>query len=153
MFFKNIDQLEDPSESLEFDKDGEPTRRDYQLAVAVLLVSMAYQDREFLLDELEAIRAVLRDRFKLEKGKCESLINTAVLLRNNDRRLDFFLQTIQYHFSKAQKQTILSMLWVVAEADGVIQDVEAELATSLRIRLGLSMEEALHAREVAEVDW
>ncbi len=153
MFFKNIDQLHDPSESLEFDKDGEPTRRDYQLAVAVLLVTMAYQDREFLLDELEAIRSVLRDRFKLDKQKCESLINTAVLLRNNDRRLDFFLQTIQYHFTSAQKQTILSMLWVVAEADGVIHDVEAELATDLRIRLGLSMEEALHAREMAEVEW
>ena len=35
---------------------------------------------------------------------------------------------------------------------GVVKDVEAELAADVRIRLGLSLEQAMHARELAEVE-
>ena len=152
MFFKNIEAFSSDTAPLDVDKSGQPTRYDFQLAISVLLLAMAHQDKEYVREEFEEIQENLSNRFNLSRKECDRLLETAECLRRNATKLDFFLRTIDFHFSLEQKQTILGMIWLVAEADGVIQDVEAQLAADIRVRLGLTLEQALYAREIAAIE-
>ncbi|MCB0322585.1 MAG: TerB family tellurite resistance protein [Bdellovibrionales bacterium] len=152
MYFTNFEAFLEDDVSLLVDKTGTPTRRDFQLAVAVLLLAMAHEDQQYCFAEGEEIALVLSEAFGLCPEDCGGLIDSASLLHQNARKLSFFLETVNYHFDVSQKQQILKMLWLVAEADGVVQQVEAQLATDVRVRLGLTMEQALRAREIAELE-
>lgn len=150
MLFGNLDVLGTDQAALSVDKNGKVTGRDLQLAVAVLLVAMAYEDRHFAPEELDEIAGSLSEEFELNETQCSKLLKTAQALLRNKSRLNFFLETLNFHFTAAQKQQVMRMLWQVAEADGVLHKVEARLAANFRLRLNLSLEQALQARELAE---
>jgi uncharacterized tellurite resistance protein B-like protein len=60
------------------------------------------------------------------------------------------IEAINKNFSSAQREHVLMIVWKIALADGIADQLETGLATTLRQNLDLTMEQAIRARQLAE---
>jgi uncharacterized tellurite resistance protein B-like protein len=130
------------------DKSGSPTKTDLLLSVAVLLFEMAGSDASIAQEEAQAICDVLQNQFDLEEEEIPELIETAVILRQEEGKIDQFVKVINENFGVKQRQRIFAMIWEVVEADGTVDKFEQRFAMQMKNRLRLSDEEAEEARQM-----
>lgn len=135
---------------LTVDSDGQPTDRDLVVSTLVLLSSIAHADSEFEEQELAAIVTSLFSEFEIAQDEAADLLEIADFLRKDGSKIDQFIATINSKFDADQKLMILAMIWRIIISDGQAERFETSLATQIRQKLGLSMEEAMRARELAQ---
>jgi len=141
--FKGID-------SLAVDSQGTQVNGDLRLATAVILLEMAQIDGQYSSDEGRSLFLVLEKEFGLTKEKTHALLEKAEVNVGGQSQLDHFVNIINSHFDVVQKQRILADAWRIISADGETSQSESKFAVRLREKLGLSMEQSLRARKLAE---
>lgn len=141
--FKGID-------SLVVDSQGTQVDGDLRLATAVILLEMAQVDGHYTSDEGRSLFLLLEKEFGLTKEKTHALLEKAEVNVGGQTRLDYFVGIVNSHFDDLQKQRILADAWRIISADGEMSQQESKFAVRLREKLGLSMEQSLRARKLAE---
>lgn len=137
-------------QDLAADLGGEVTPFDVQVAVVALLVEMAESDAHVSADELTEIVRTMNRAFSLTDSQVGELLEVVRVLRQESKRLEDYFQLVNTHFSPDQRQEVLAMLWRVIAADGRVERFEASFAVTARTRLGLSVEQAVRARHLAD---
>lgn len=128
--------------------------REVEIAVVSLLLETAYADGKLSPAEIEKLVSAVCHHFEIG-GNCEELselLDVAEELHEDQGKLTAVVDHINQEFNSSQKQLVLSAIWRVAAADGSVNDIELNFATQLRQRLGLTLEQALEARELSELD-
>jgi uncharacterized tellurite resistance protein B-like protein len=92
-------------------------RHTIELATAALLVEVARIDQGATADEHTAVLRAVREKFELTHEEAERLI--ALAEEEMRQASDYFQFTslINRHFSQAQKQRVIELMWRVAYSD------------------------------------
>ena len=131
---------------------GESERRDFspddfRLAATALLVHLAGADGTIALSERKRLRELIETRFGLDAETTTRLIALAEV---QDRQaVDF------YHFTHALtkvldqdgRQTIITMMWQIAFADGTVSEVEESIIARIADLLGVSRQDRVRLRQ------
>lgn len=136
--------------TLAVDDQGTPTSEDLQLAAAVLLIETARLNKEETQQEDEVILKALEANFGIPLDKARSLMETASSAARDGNHLPRFLEIIHSRFDDEQKQIVLATVWRVIAADGIVDKYEAALAAGVRTSLGLTLEQSIRSRRLAE---
>ncbi len=147
---QNIKDFFMANAELTVDANGEATNRDLIVSTLVLLSTIAHADSEFEHQELAAMVTSMLTEFEISEAESGELLEVADFLRKDGSKIDKFINTINKHFHADQKTMILAMIWRVIVSDGQAEKFETNLATQIRTKLGLTMEEAMRAREMAQ---
>jgi len=125
-----------------------------QVAVCAILLEVAEADNHFADEEREEILRGLQNYFGLSKAAVATLMMTAEKERQNTADMWEFTNSISRSYSPDQKLNLLTMVWQVILADGVLDPHEEHLArrfqTMLSVNHSVLMEAKQKAREVME---
>ena len=136
------------SEKKEF--DGEMSDLDsqkiLQVAAAAILIEIAKSDSDFADVELDVIKDILRDMFKLEEDEIMELMEMAVDERDKSSDLYRFTSIINRKFKKEEKISLMEMIWQVVYADGILDKYEDHLAHKFATLLRLDHKELITAK-------
>lgn len=105
---------------LAMDAAGEPVDLEVQAAVAVLLLEAAYGDEQYVWREQRAIRKGLEGAFGLGRREILSLLDRAEEIRPPVVALKDVTDLIAERFTEAQREELLTVLWKVVHADGIV---------------------------------
>jgi uncharacterized tellurite resistance protein B-like protein len=98
-----------------------------QLATAALLIEVATIDQQLDKTEIDALQAILSNRFHLTTDTLEALIDNAKEASNEASSLFQFTQLINQHCDDNEKYKLACELWTVAYADGVLDKHEEHI--------------------------
>lgn len=120
---------------------------DFRVAYAALLVHTAAIDGDVNQPERDALVALLRERFSLDRPAVDELIVQATAAE--ERAVDFyhFTHTISGALDQAERLRVVEMMWAVAFADGKITDYEDNLVWRVADLLGVSSAERIALRQ------
>ncbi len=120
-----------------------------KLAAAAVLIGAARADGMFGVEEQEAILSGISLRLGVGGDKIGELLDQASDAFQASP-LENFLETLRTRMNSDQLESILSIAWAVMAADGIVTEEETKFAVGLRQSLGLSLEQSLRARKMAE---
>lgn len=106
-------------------------RHSIQLATAALLVEVARIDSASTDEERAAVLRAVREKFELEVGEAERLIDLAEAQVRQAADYFQFTSLVNRHFSQAQKLRIMELMWRVAYADAELSAHENHLMRKL----------------------
>jgi uncharacterized tellurite resistance protein B-like protein len=152
MFSSKIREFFESDVSLDIDRLGNPTPQETSIAALALLVAVAKEDDDFDLSEIDEITDQLAILFRLDDQQSKSLLDLSSVLNSSHEKLLEFIGTINRCFDDPQKELVLALVWRVIKADGKAVSEETSFAADLRAKLGLSMEQAIRARQMSELD-
>jgi uncharacterized tellurite resistance protein B-like protein len=112
---------------------------DLKTAAAVLMVNIAYADKEFSGEEREYINSILKKDFKLvgEEGgeeageEVESVVKEAEELIMDDTNKWKYINKINREYSNDQKEELILKLWNLIYADDNLDKYEDSLIHSV----------------------
>jgi uncharacterized tellurite resistance protein B-like protein len=110
--------------------EGEAGRSDphrLQVATAALLIEVMRADRQFREAERQAVTAAVRERFELTTAETADLLELAEVEAREATDYYRFTALINQHFTPAEKEQIVELLWRVASADLEIDRFERTL--------------------------
>lgn len=137
-------------ESLSVDESGNAASNDLRLAVGVLLAEAARSSGSESADEAREMFRGLEREFGLTADQVHKLIELSHGSMRDMSTLAGFIDEIAIAYNDSQKQKILAMVWKVLIADGVVDRYESTFAVDVRTKLGLTLEQSVHARKLAE---
>lgn len=118
-------------------------------AAAVILINAAKSDLQIDSKERLAIVDTIERHLALPRAKVTALLEQHEGSATSSK-LNQFTQIIKKDFDLKQRTEILSWVWAVIAADGIATNEESSFAANLRNALGLSLEQAIQARKLAE---
>lgn len=98
-----------------------------RLATAVLLVHAVTIDGRITEEETTRLRTLLTEHFQLEAAELQSLLDEAELRERSAVDIYRFTAPLRDRLSLEEKRTIISMMWQLVYADGVLDAVEDNL--------------------------
>ena len=104
------------------DKDGRPADTEIEAAVAVLLLEAAYGDEEYAWREHRVILRALEESFGLGHRETLDLLGRANAIRPPVVKLQDVTDVILDRYDEDQREEVLTLLWEVIGADGVVED-------------------------------
>ena len=111
--------------------DDEQVEHQLQLASAALMIEVLYADHAVEQRELDTLRTVLQDYFKLSKGEADELIALADEQRIEATDYYQFTSLINEFYTQQQKRELITRLWQMAYADNAIHKLEEHLLRRL----------------------
>lgn len=130
---------------------GERTPLQLQIAVAVVLLEVAESGADGMNpSELSRISATGTLQFGLNESEVGHLLTVAAFLKKEVASRAKLLTAIKESFSHDQRVALMSLVWRVIQADAKVEKAEGTIAAKLRQELGLSLEAAVGARQLAE---
>jgi uncharacterized tellurite resistance protein B-like protein len=124
-----------------------------QLATAVLLVEVMRAEHDIQPAERQAVLAALRRKFTLSPDELDRLMEVAEEKAQAANDFFAFTSTLNDRFSHEQKVRIVEFMWVVAYADGEIDENEnhviSKVAGLLHVTHGEYIAAKLHAKQAA----
>ncbi len=127
-------------------KEGEWANLEVQAATAILLLEAAHGDEEYVWREHRAIVRGLERAFGIGREEALRLIGRAEEIRPPVVSLADVTEVIVSNYSRNQRQSILTLLWNVIDADNLVAEWEEVFANHVARAVGLSKEEAEGAR-------
>lgn len=118
-----------------------------QLAAAALMVEAARLDERFDDAEWVTIRALVMVHFELDVSEADELLDAANREIDGSAQLYRFAHTIKDHFNHDERVQLITMLWRVVYADGVLHDYEASLLRQIAGLIYVSDRECGIARQ------
>ncbi len=146
-FFSKIEDFINGKVSLAIDKAGKPSAEDMQIGAVLLLVQAAQANGSVTNDEMNSIVKLLAKEFKLSDEGASEMIQVAKILSTNSSKADELINAVAAGFTVEQRQKIVSMVWKVITADGSTEMSEGTFAAEARKKLGLTLEQAVHAQK------
>lgn len=137
-----LGQFFSPSQPQDLAEETEDTRR----AVATVLASAARADSHFAAEECEALVNMFECKLGLERQCALSLLSGSETQAILDEAIDELREVL----SLEQRELILGLTWAIIAADKLVETEEKAFAASLRNNLGLTLEQSLRARKIAE---
>ena len=132
------------------DKNGEAPSRAVKLAAVALLIEVAAGDEEFDAKERREIIRDISFEFGISSAETKELMEDAEEIRSTHISLKPLVDILTKQMTKPQRVEVLSLLWRVADADGVIEEFEEVFTKSLIPQLGLNEQEAEQAVQRAK---
>ena len=136
--------------ALREDRQSLPVDIEVQAATAILLLEAAHGDAEYVWREHRTILRGLERGFGIGKAETLELLGRAEEIRPPVVRLADVTDLITERYTREQRQSIVSLLWKVVDADGILEPWEAVFANHVARAVGLSPEEADAARRGTE---
>lgn len=134
--------------SLFTDDDGiEPGEDALQAAAAALMVEAARTDNTISEEERDRIMAVARRHFNLSEEEAQDLLSAAVFDTEDVSPYLRYVSVIMDRCPPGHRLWIIEMLWEVAYADGVLNDLESSLLRRIGGLLHISDVERGEARK------
>ena len=120
---------------------------DYRLAAAALLVHAASIDGKFTAVERKKLHAVIMQRFELDDGSADELIDKASAVEQEAIDLYAFTAKLNRSLNEQGRARIVEMLWQIVYADGIITEFEDNLIWRAADLLGISRRERIALRQ------
>jgi len=115
----------------EVGNDPEPGGRfdenDYRLAAAALLVHAAAIDGHVDTAEQERLRALIRERFRLDAADADELLAEATAMERQAVDLYSFTTRLNRALDEKGRARVVEMMWQVVYADGSVSEFEDNL--------------------------
>jgi len=122
------------------------TEHDIRVATCALLVELARIDEKFTQAELDAILAILKNKYGLAGEHADALIAEAEKELDSSVDLWQFANLINQNYSNEEKIEIIETLWQVVYVDGKMDDYEHYLMSKLKNLLRLSHNQLIDAK-------
>ncbi|MBK1837875.1 TerB family tellurite resistance protein [Azospirillum sp. YIM B02556] len=129
------------------DDATEPGEDALQAAAAALMVEAARTDNTISEAERDRIMAVARRHFNLSEEEAQDLLSAAVFDTEDVSPYLRYVSIIMERCPPGQRLWIIEMLWEVAYADGVLNDLESSLLRRIGGLLHISDVERGEARK------
>jgi len=114
-----------------------------------MLLETAHLDDEFSDEENQVIQKLLEDKYGLGGEEIKALQQMAARRREETHDIYHFTREINERMSKEEKVELLTEIWQVIYADGVVDKYEGHLAARLKTLLRLDREDWVLARRRA----
>jgi len=144
MYSKLRDLIASDSPLDQFESD-----REVQIAAITLLVEAGLSNSAYAGFELGRAVDFTKSEFCLTDAEAGDLLEIVRILRTNPKRSDTIIELLKEKLNTDQLIQLLSVVWKVLLADGKIDSLESEYAVNLRKSLGLTMEQAVLAQQLA----
>lgn len=95
-----------------------------KLAAAALMVEVMTADYDQDIAEVETLKSLLKNQFKLTDDAAETLFHDAVKAHEDATDYFAFTSEINRQYSMTEKIQLIEALWQMAAADDAIQAVE-----------------------------
>lgn len=120
------------------------------LSTALLLLELARADFDLGQVEMDRVRALLAERYRLDGAAVEALLAQADARARQSVSLHEYVATLNASLDAGAKRALIEMLWQVAFADGRVDKHEEHLIRRLVDLLFIPMADYVRAREAAE---
>jgi len=120
---------------------------DYRLAAAALLVHAAAIDGEMSASERDKLHAVIKQRFALDDGATDELVEKATAAEHESVDLYHFTQLLNRALDEPGRARIIEMMWQIVYADGRRDELEDNLLWRAADLLGVSPRERIALRQ------
>lgn len=111
--------------------DTPPTHDEARVAVAALLVEAALADGEYAASEIGAIDAILADHYELSADGAQALRRAGEAAQAQAADIVRFSRAVKDAIPYEQRIWLIERVWEVAQADGVMDHMEANLVRRL----------------------
>jgi uncharacterized tellurite resistance protein B-like protein len=145
MYTKLKELLETNSSLTEFECD-----REIQIAAITILVDVGISNGKYTDVELGRAVDFSKSEFCLTDVEAGELLEIVRVLRTESEKVDKLIYLLRDSLTKEQTIKLLSIVWKIILADGHIDAMESEYAASIRRKLGLSLEQAVLAQQMAQ---
>lgn len=119
---------------------------DYRLAAAALLVHAAAIDGEMSQPERDKLHAVIKQRFNLDDGATDELIEKATAAEHEAVDLYHFTHSLNRALDEPGRARVIEMMWEIVYADGQRDELEDNLLWRAADLLGVSPRERIELR-------
>jgi uncharacterized tellurite resistance protein B-like protein len=143
--FKDLDEMLKEQAPLHLERE----QRSLQVAVVAFLVEACMSNQQFRDEELQKAVDLTTTEFGLANGEAGHLLEIVRVLRVEEDKATKLLGLVRDRLSEDQRIRLLSMVWKIVLADGIVDQLESEFAAKFRKELGLSMEQAVLAQQLA----
>lgn len=126
---------------------GGHAHEEIQLAAAALMVEAARLDEGFEDTEWMTIRTLVMVHFELDASEADELLKAANREIDGSVQLYRFAHIVKDHFDHNERLKLITMLWRVVYADGVLHDYEASLLRQIAGLIYVSDRECGIARQ------
>ncbi|MCZ6553804.1 MAG: TerB family tellurite resistance protein [SAR324 cluster bacterium] len=130
-------------------KPEEKARPDLKVATAAILLEVAESDQDFAPEEHAVIVSMLGERFDLDPGEVNALIEEAQRQRAGHPDLWPFTHAIGQVYRPDEKLELLVMVWRVIFADGRLDPYEDQLAHRLERMLSINHSLLMEGKRLA----
>lgn len=131
-------------------RDRERAEHGYRLATAALLFEVSRADYDIKGAERDTVTAAVQRAFGLGAEETAELVRLAELEAEQSTSLHEFTTLINDHFSRAEKQHVVELLWQVAYADGDIDKYEEHLIRKIADLIHLPHRAFIQAKHHAQ---
>ena len=128
------------------------SNREVQVAAITLLVEAGLSNGSYGDSELGRAVDFSKSEFCLTDAETGELLEIIRILRFDHDKFDGLLAVLKQRLSKDQLIQLLSVVWKILLADGKIDASESEFAATVRRKLGLTLEQAVRAQQMANED-
>lgn len=128
----------------------EPARfddNDYRLVATALLIHAAAVDGQISDAESARIRAIVKDRFKLNDAEVDELIASATKAEQEAIDLYRFTSTLNRTLDGQSRAKVIEMMWQIIFADGKASEFEDNLVWRAADLLHISRDERIALRQ------
>lgn len=129
----------------------EKRQHEVALAVTALMVEIMHMDGKLEEAEHSEIVLALENRFGLSQPEIHALIKAAEKEVYKARDLHQFTSTVVKEFSTQERINLLSEVWCVAMADGLVDPYEEQLIRRMSELMGLHHRQFIQAKIAAEM--
>ncbi len=114
-----------------------------QLSIAALLVHAMIADGETSDVEVKMLQEILIEKFDLEGGQVDMLIEAAKQKEQESIDLFSFTRNLKASLNKQERLKLVEDLWQIVLADGIIDEFEDNIIWRLADLLSISREERI----------
>jgi uncharacterized tellurite resistance protein B-like protein len=120
---------------------------DYRVAAVALLVHVADADGVTDAAECRRLKALVKDQFGLDANAAAALIREAQ--QSEREAVDFyhFTHVLKRSLDEEGRQKIIEMMWDIAFADGVVDEIEDNTVWRIAELLGVSNRDRVFLRQ------
>ncbi len=116
---------------------------------AIVLLETALHDDEFALEERDAIKQLLADRYGLGENKVEDLLEFASSKLEKAADVYLFTRTLGRDMPNEERKELMTEIWQIIFADGRVDKHEEHFARKMQKMLRLDHPTWVEARQDA----
>ena len=117
-----------------------------KLATAALLIEMMQQDDQVHVEEIDAAKQALREKFGLSNEESHTLFELAETEAAEAVDYHQFTRLIAKEFTQAQKIKVIELLWSVAYADSHLDPHEEHMVRKIADLIYVSHKDFIQAK-------
>lgn len=126
--------------------DSGISHEELQVATCALLLEIAHADDSFSAEEERRIAELMHTHFSIPEDQFMQIKKISEARRRDSIDLWQFTHIIKQHYSAADKQKVIEMIWSVIYADGTLDQHEDHLVHQLATLLGLDQRQLIDAK-------